>query len=563
MEKNKDILEKLLKKVEKRPDSAEEYEKLFNYYVSDGMEDEAVSILEKLLEIKKDYPEGECHLGIMYFNRGDLEKAEERFLHALKIEPEMKDANFNLGILYKIYKKYKESLLFFRKVIYQDPADIETLFNVAECCVEIGKNKDAEFFYQKVLKLDPDHKGAKEGLVKIKGNKKDIKRYSKKERLDILFVQEFPCIRNYKMARALKSKGHKVSLAYTRAKLSQIYNLNDDVYHKLIPIADFRQLWDVSRLYDIVHCHNEPDVLTVNCLAGDSPVIHDTHDLISLREPKNVNFKFFEGIANRGSDGRVYSSHLQMSEAHDMYGIEPDNSIVLYNYVSKDDVPFKLKPKISKKDGEIHIVYEGGIGVDIPHRNFMPIFKEIAKRGIHIHIYPAFHIKEYEREFSNNPYIHYNRPISPGDIMYEMSQYDFGIIPFIESEENSRHTNSMIPHKLFEYMAAGLPVIASDIKGVKYFIEKDNIGITYKNVDDIFNVIGELEKIKVKNKIYTIEDEIDKLVEFYHKIIVKKKGSPNEIYDEKRREYLKRVYSKLEHINDFYKGVNIDPLTIN
>jgi len=112
-------------------------------------------------------------------------------------------------------------------------------------------------------------------------------------------------------------------------------------------------------------------------------------------------------------------------------------------------------------------------------------------------------------------------------------------------------------------MGAGLPVIASDIKGVKYFIEKDNIGITYKNVDDIFNEIGKLKEIKVKNKIYTIEDEIDKLVEFYHKIIIKKKGSPNEIYDEKRREHQKRVYSKLERINDSYKVVNIDPLTIN
>ena len=169
MKKNKDLLDKLLEKVEKRQDSADGYEELFNYYVSIGMEDEAVSILEKFLEIRNDYPEGECHLGIMYFNRGDLEKAEERFLRALKINPEMRDANFNLGFLYKICKKYKESLLFFRKVIYQDPTDIETLFNTAECCVEIGRNKDAEFFYQKVLDLNPNHKEAKEGVEKIKG----------------------------------------------------------------------------------------------------------------------------------------------------------------------------------------------------------------------------------------------------------------------------------------------------------------------------------------------------------------------------------------------------------
>ena len=40
--------------------------------------------------------------------------------------------------------------------------------------------------------------------------------------LNILFVQEWPCIRNYKMATALRGKGHRVSLAYAKAKLSQI-----------------------------------------------------------------------------------------------------------------------------------------------------------------------------------------------------------------------------------------------------------------------------------------------------------------------------------------------------
>ena len=187
MEKNKEILKKLLEKVEKKPDSIEGYEELFDYYISNEMKNEAISVLEIFLEIKKDYPEGECHLGIMYLNRGDLERAEERFLRALKIEPEMKDANFNLGFLYMTYKKYRESLLFFKKVIDQDPADIETLFNVAECCVEIGKRKYAEFFYQKVLKLDPNHKEAKEGLAKIKVDKKGIKKYSERVRVAILF----------------------------------------------------------------------------------------------------------------------------------------------------------------------------------------------------------------------------------------------------------------------------------------------------------------------------------------------------------------------------------------
>jgi len=561
MKKDKKLIKKLLEKIKNSSDPTEGYEQLIDYYISVGMEDEAVSTLERFLEIKKDHEQAESYLGMLYFNRGDIVKAEERFLRALKINPEMKDASFNLGFLYKLAKKYGEALLFFKKVIDRDPADTEALFNVAECCRELGKNRDAQFFYQNTLKLNPDHEEAKKGLEEVKRFVSDIAISDNKDVLKILFVQEFPEVRNYKMAKALKSRGHRVSLAYTQAKLSQVYNLSDDIYYELIPVKKYRQLWDISKCYDIIHCHNEPDILTVNCLACDTLVIHDVHDLISLRDPDNPNLKYFEGIANRGADGRVYSTHLQMKEANRMYGIDVDNSMVLFNYVSKDDVPSKYKRKLSEIDGKIHIVYEGSIRIDSGHRNYMPIFKEIAKNKLHIHIYPSFHVEEYEKEFINNPYVHYNKPISPNEIIYEMTQFDFGIIPFVESDKNTRHLNSAVPNKLFEYLAAGLPVIASDLEGIRYFIEKDNVGIVYKNIDDILNSVDKLKNIKIENKVYTVEDEIDKLIEFYRKIISKRNSPIRRVDDERKREHLKKVYSKGDRINDLYKNIDVDTVS--
>ena len=102
-----------------------------------------------------------------------------------------------------------------------------------------------------------------------------------------------------------------------------------------------------------------------------------------------------------------------------------------------------------------------------------------------------------------------------------MTKFDFGIVPFIETEENSRHVNSMLPHKLFEYLAAGLPVISSDIQGMREFIMKERVGIVYKDIDDIVNGIDELKKIKIVNKEYTVEDNIDKLIDFYYMLIEK------------------------------------------
>ena len=53
--------------------------------------------------------------------------------------------------------------------------------------------------------------------------------------LNILFVQDSPCIRNYKMATALRTRGHRVSLAYTMKRLSESYRgLSDETYRAAI-----------------------------------------------------------------------------------------------------------------------------------------------------------------------------------------------------------------------------------------------------------------------------------------------------------------------------------------
>jgi glycosyltransferase involved in cell wall biosynthesis len=56
-----------------------------------------------------------------------------------------------------------------------------------------------------------------------------------------------------------------------------------------------------------------------------------------------------------------------------------------------------------------------------------------------------------------------------------MKKADIGLIPHIRSEQSDNSS----PNKLFEYMAAGLPVLASDCVSVKRVIEETNTGATY------------------------------------------------------------------------------------
>lgn len=354
--------------------------------------------------------------------------------------------------------------------------------------------------------------------------------------LNILFLQNTPCIRNYKMATALRSRGHRVSLGYTINRLSQRYpGLSDDTYDENIHIASYRQLWDISKNYDLIHSHNEPDDLTVAALAGDCPVIHDTHDLISLRANGDSGLVYFEGIANRGADGRIATTPFQEREINEMYG--PGNpSLVFYNYASQADLPKRFHSKLSARDGEIHFVYEGGLS-ESAHRDFREIFVEMAVRGVHVHIYPASWSEKLAAFFGRHKRIHYYKPVSPKVLMEEMTRYDIGIIPWNLEKGNKRFLDSTIANKLFEYLAAGLPVATSRLQSYEDFFARTPVGVTFDSVQELVEVkVSRLmemaSNIDFSKHVYTFENEIQRVEEFYRCLLRKKNSKTAIVVDD-------------------------------
>ena len=93
-----------------------------------------------------------------------------------------------------------------------------------------------------------------------------------------------------------------------------------------------------------------------------------------------------------------------------------------------------------------------------------------------------------------------DRVIFHGWIPYEkmiemLIQADYALIPHLKSD----HTDSTIPHKLFQYMYAKKPVISSDCVPVARIIRETNAGYIYpsRNSDDlakIFQNVNEKER---------------------------------------------------------------------
>jgi glycosyltransferase involved in cell wall biosynthesis len=79
-------------------------------------------------------------------------------------------------------------------------------------------------------------------------------------------------------------------------------------------------------------------------------------------------------------------------------------------------------------------------------------------------------------------------------VMEMLSQADFAIIPHLKTE----HTDSTIPHKLFQYMYAGKPVIASNCLPLQRILEETGAGVVYPsdNIEYLGNLLHSLDELK-------------------------------------------------------------------
>ena len=302
-------------------------------------------------------------------------------------------------------------------------------------------------------------------------------------------------------------------------------------YTNIIPINNIQSfiVYVNSADYDIVHCSNEPDYLS-NLLIFNTnkTVVHDTHDLMSLRADIDMNGVVLEYNANRFADGNIYTTEEVKSIAIKKFGIEDKEILVLENYIAQNLEPKKYLRKLSDIDKEIHCVYEGGISDDPEnHRYYEKIFLNIAKEKIHIHFFAmGNNIEYYKKIEALSDYIHYEGCFGIDELMVNLTQYDIGLVQLNITSRISKFLQSASPNKMYEYLSAGLPIAVCNIQNLKKFVNKYNIGKELvfgsdikKQLEDIKNIKIEKEFLK-KNKL-TMDSQADNIIKFYEKVMRK------------------------------------------
>ncbi len=130
-----------------------------------GENEEAVQLLEKVVEQNPQYAAAYNDLGVLCQKQGELERYRRYHEEAVRLQPSSTVFQKNLADLLCVgFGELEEALKIYVRLQARAPQDVEILKAIARICTEVGKDTDARFFLERVLALQPWDRDAQETL---------------------------------------------------------------------------------------------------------------------------------------------------------------------------------------------------------------------------------------------------------------------------------------------------------------------------------------------------------------------------------------------------------------
>jgi glycosyltransferase involved in cell wall biosynthesis len=351
----------------------------------------------------------------------------------------------------------------------------------------------------------------------------------------ILFLQQQPCMRALKYGVGLRATSPDVRLAfaYQGKTLSEWYGNGDELFERWWDLGEeprFRLRNAIAEFRpDLIHSHNLPDSLTVlanELVGGGIPVIHDVHDLQSLRQtpyengfPEPTDVRRLERRAVTESAAVVTVSDELRRELDARYQL-PSRTLVFSNYALRRDVP-RLPPLAEQRAANPpRIVYQGTLSTNGGHYDLRDIFRALIATGVSLDVYPSREVVEY-REI---PGLTYHETLRPAALLRALTQYDFGWAGF-NSELNAPHLDTVLPNKAFEYLACGLPILTLNHRALRRLVREKGVGIALDSPSDLASALAGSDIAELRRRVVaarttlTVEHNIHRLVDLYHGVI--------------------------------------------
>lgn len=299
-----------------------------------------------------------------------------------------------------------------------------------------------------------------------------------------------------KEARTLAAAGYDVTYVVPHDRDEQV----DGVRLRAFPRARhrlFRMLASPPRMLrealrvqaDVYHFH-DPELIPVGLALKmlGKRVVYDAHEDVAksilgksylagwLRRPLAATVNLLEKGASRAFDLVVVAAGgIQTSfrgHAH---------TLLIRNYPIQESHA-SLEPAV-RDDGRFVVAYAGGLTAE---RGAVEMVEAIARvparfepRLVICGKYWPARLEERVRSMPGFERVDYRGWLSPGRVAAELHRADVGLVCFLP-EPNHVEAG---PNKLFEYMAAGLPVIASAFPAWREIVEGGDCGLCVNPAD--------------------------------------------------------------------------------
>lgn len=355
----------------------------------------------------------------------------------------------------------------------------------------------------------------------------------------ILFLQRQPCIRALKYAVGLRTTQLKIRLGFAcqGRTLSEWYGMGDDAFERWWrldgdPTSTLRRAIG-EFAPDVIHSHNLPDSLTVQALDvvdGRIPVIHDVHDLQSLRHtpyedgfPEPADPLGLEKQAVEGSAALVAVSDDLLTAIGSRHRL-PARTLAFPNYALQQTLPTCLPAAERPQNGSPDLVYQGTLSTNGGHYDLRDLFKTIVAQDVPLHVYPVRPAPRYRGLAKALPGMRLHATLDPKRLFKRLPRYDFGWAGFNDTL-NGAHLDTALPNKVFEYLGCGLPVVTLGHKAMKQLVEYEGVGVSLSTLEDLREQLVCLDLPALRRRVaaarptFTVEANIGRVAELYESVI--------------------------------------------
>ena len=357
----------------------------------------------------------------------------------------------------------------------------------------------------------------------------------------VLFLEQQPCIRALKYAVALRATRPDVTLAFAfqGKTLTEWYGTGDELFDAWWRL-DGSAPRDLGRAVadfapHLIHSHNLPDSLTVLALEVTKrriPVIHDVHDLQSLRRtpyehgfPEPSDPLELERQAVEGSAALVTVSDELLAEIGARHRL-PARTLAFANYALARDLPANLPRRPPRRAGPMRVVYQGTLSTNGGHYDLRRLFEEIAAEDVELDVFPSRPVPAYEELARRHATIRLHRTVDPRRLLRELPRYDFGWAGFNETL-NRAHLDTVLPNKVYEYLGCGLPVLTLRHRALSRFVDETGVGLSLDGVPGLAELLSDVDVVELRRRVaavrrgMTVEANIDRLGALYEELLAR------------------------------------------